>query len=420
MREPDPDSGNGPYAPGTRTDREAAARVLVVDDDASARESLVKILGRLGYQTEEARDGVEALTKLALDIDLVLTDASMPLMDGFQVIERIRGDPESLDLPIVMITGLDSHDDRLRAMEAGVNDFITKPYDVTELRLRVAWLVRMKKATDTLKQQQVDLETTVRRRTHELRRSLEETVQAQRATYAAHLDTIRRLVLAAEYKDRDTAAHIERIGSYCTVLGRAFGMSPRELEILRYAAQMHDVGKLGVPDRILLKEGPLTDEEWAVMKRHTTVGGKILEGSPSELLQEGRMIALSHHERWDGTGYPEGLEGEAIPLQGRMCAVADVFDALSHDRHYRDALPLDTVYEMLEAGRGKHFDPEVLDVFMDLRGEIEEVRARSSDPEGAISELEMRELSHPPEDTPDGPEQTGSPASPTARSAEGA
>jgi putative two-component system response regulator len=255
-----------------------------------------------------------------------------------------------------------------------VNDFVTKPFDVTELRLRSSWLLRLKEARDAIRRHRADLEETVEERTHALRKSLEATAEAQRGTHEAHLDTIRRLVIAAEYKDRDTAAHIERIGRYAEALGRAVGLAPRDVEILRHAAPMHDVGKIGIPDAVLLKPGKLDDDEWAVMKQHTTIGARILSDSPSKVLQVGEIIAQTHHEKWDGSGYPEGLEGEAIPLEGRICAVADVFDALTSNRHYRDGFPNDVVYDMMESQRGRHFDLTVLDAFFNLRDEVEQIQ----------------------------------------------
>ena len=361
-------------------------RILVVDDDEDSRKTLVRVLKHLGYETEEAADGIEALAKLVLDADLVLLDATMPNMDGFEVTREIRANPALRDLPVVMVTGLDSQDDRLRAVDVGVNDFLTKPFNLPELQLRIGWLLRMKDATDALKEQRAALEAAVERRTADLRRALEASVRAQRETYAAHVDTIRRLVLAAEYKDRDTAAHIERIGHYSGVLGKALGMSPSALQVLRHASEMHDVGKMGIPDSILLKPGPLNDAEWAVMRSHTTLGARILDGSPSELLKLGRLIALTHHERWDGSGYPAGLAGEKIPLEGRICAVADVFDALTNDRHYRDALTNLTVYGMMESEKERHFDPRVVQAFLDHRKEIEEAQEAwpSREPQGTL------------------------------------
>ncbi len=361
-------------APATRP-----KRVLVVDDQEDTRLILRRVLANLGYDVELARDGLEALAKLELDVDLVLLDAEMPGMDGFEVAQRIRHDPRLIDLPIIMVTGLDAKEDRLRAVEAGVNDFISKPFEINELRLRSQWLLKLKEASDLLKRHQADLERTVEKRTAALRRALEEMATAQRRTHDAHLDTIRRLVIAAEYKDRDTAAHIERIGQFSEVIARALKLSPGEIETVRHAAPMHDVGKIGIPDAILLKPGTLTADEWEIMRQHTVMGGRILHGSPSEVLRAGEQIALSHHEKWDGTGYPNGLRGEGIPLGGRICAVADVFDALTSNRHYRDALPNESVYDMIETQAERHFDPEIVAVFLASKLEVEEIQRECRD-----------------------------------------
>lgn len=273
-----------------------------------------------------------------------------------------------------MVTGFDSREDRLHAVEAGVNDFLSKPFDITELRLRSQWLLRMKEATDTIKRHRAELELAVERRTAQLSLALDETAEAKFRTEEAHLDTIRRLVLAAEFKDRATAGHIERIGRYCALLATGLGLPPRDADILRHASPMHDVGKIGIPDAILTKPGKLDAGEWDIMKQHTTIGAKMLRGSPSELLQVGEVIALTHHERWNGSGYPDGTSGSAIPLPGRICAVADVFDALTNERQYRGALPNDTVYRMMREESGKHFDPNVLEVFFDHLREVETIQ----------------------------------------------
>ncbi|HXQ28376.1 MAG TPA: HD domain-containing phosphohydrolase [Gemmatimonadales bacterium] len=351
-----------------------AHRVLVVDDQADVRRALSRALQSCGYVVEEASDGIEALTKWKLDIDLVLLDLEMPGMDGYEVAQRLRSDPGSRDLPIIMVTGRDAREDRLRAVEAGANDFIGKPFELPELKARAASLLRMKEATDAMKRARGELEQLVARRTADLRRALDESALAQRTTYAAHLDSIRRLAIAAEFRDHDTADHIERIGVFCEHIARHLRMTPSEVETIRYASPMHDVGKLGIPDAVLLKAGPLDDTERDMMKRHTTIGARILHGSPSTLLQMGEVIALTHHERWDGQGYPNGLKGDAIPIPGRICAVADVFDALTSDRVYRPAMPHRVVYQSMESERGAHFDPAVLSVLLDRRDEFEGIQ----------------------------------------------
>jgi putative two-component system response regulator len=232
----------------------------------------------------------------------------------------------------------------------------------------------------------------VARRTADLRRTLEETADANRRTYAAHLDTIRRLVLAAELRDPETARHILRLSHYSAVLAKALHMSPGETDALCHAVTMHDVGKIGIPDAILFKRGALDAEERKVMESHTLIGGRILADSPSELMQQGCIVALSHHERWDGTGYPRRLHGEQIPLSGRICAVIDVFDAMTTNRPYRAPIPPPEALEVMRRARGLQFDPRLLDLFMDRLDEVMEVRERLV--EEAATALEL----WPPED----------------------
>jgi putative two-component system response regulator len=324
-----------------------------------------------GYDVEIASDGIEAIAKVGLGVDLVLTDAHMPNMDGFEVARRIRKMRSSEELPIVMVTSLEAREDRLRAYEVGINDFINKPVDPTELRLRLRWLLELKTAQDQLRRSKEDLERTVADRTRELRHALEEVTRAQREIQGAHLDTIRRLTLAAEYKDHDTAGHIERIGRYSQVLGMAMHLQPGTIDLLLHAAPMHDVGKLGIPDNILLKPGPLTPEERIVINTHTTIGGQILAGSTSPVIQMGERVALTHHEKWDGSGYPNGLSEVQIPLEARICSVVDFFDALTMDRPYRKAVPNDEVVEMIWSEKGTSFDPAVVDVFVRVRKDLE-------------------------------------------------
>ncbi len=345
--------------------------ILIVDDEEPNRETLASMVSCLGYESELARDGIEALAKVKLEIDLVLLDAAMPGMDGFEVARQIRSNPDLDEIPIVMVTGLSGKESRLRAVEAGANDFISKPVDLTELRVRLLSWLKAKEARDALKKNQALLEQTVRRRTADLHQALQAMAEAQRSAYEAHLDTIQRLAVAAEYKDGNTAAHIQRMSHYCALIGRGLDLPPGEMEILRYASPMHDVGKIGIPDAILLKAGKLNPHEWAIMKRHTVIGACILHGSSSRLLQAGESIALSHHEKWDGSGYPYALAGEEIPLYGRICAVADVFDALTTPRPYKEALNNERACEAMRKGRGSHFDPKILDLFFD---NLEEAR----------------------------------------------
>ncbi len=350
-------------------------RILVVDDDPEIRFLHTQYLESLGYEVEAAHDGIEGLAMVQLDIDLVLVDADMPNMDGFEVARRLREESGHQDLPVVMVTGLARKEDRIRAYEVGISDFLNKPVDPHELRLRLRWLLELKDARDQLKTHQALLEQKVERRTNALRAALEEMTEAKRSTYEAHLDTIRRLTLAAEYKDRDTGGHIERIGRYSELMGRVLGHAPGDLEVILHAAPMHDVGKLGIPDRILLKPGPLDAQERAVMNTHTEIGAQILSGSDSPVIRMGARIALAHHEKWDGSGYPNGLAGEAIPEEARICAVVDFFDALTMDRPYRAAVPNDQVVEMMRESTGTHFDPRMFAAFEEVLPEVERIQA---------------------------------------------
>jgi len=353
---------------------ETPKRILIVDDDEQTRGLMAALVASLGHDPESAEDGFGALAKLKLDIDLVMLDVMMPGMDGFEVARRMRQDADDGDVPIIMVTGLADSGDRLSAVKAGVNDFITKPVDRTDLEVRIGSLLGAKEKQDAIKRHQSELEVMVEKRTQALRRALGEMAEAQRQLHEAHVDTIYRLALAAEQRDSETGAHIHRISGYCAVLGKGMGLPPGDVERLRHASVMHDVGKLGIPEAILLKPGKLTPEEMQTMKEHTTIGGRILRGSPSDVIRLGEVIAMSHHEKWDGSGYPKGLAGEEIPVWGRICAVADVFDALTSERPYKEAYTNERAYQILLEGRGSHFDPDVIDVFFQRAHEIEAIQ----------------------------------------------
>lgn len=348
--------------------------ILVVDDDVINRDLLEDLLELFGHHVESVKSGLEALVYLqAGDVhkmpDLVLLDVMMPGMNGFDVARAIRRDPALNDLPIIMVTALTDREDRLRAVEAGANDFISKPIDKTELRVRINSLLKMKEAQDAIKQHRAQLEDTVKQRTEALQSAMEKVIVSRQEADVAHLDTVYRLAVASEYKDKDTATHIRRVTNYCDLLARHLGLPEEEREALCVASPMHDVGKLGIPDAILLKPGKLDPEEWAVMQEHTTIGARILSGSPSTVLRVGQIIALSHHEKWDGSGYPYGLAGTDIPLWGRICAIADVFDALTNERPYKKAFTNEQAFEIMREESG-HFDPDLLELFFQIKDEI--------------------------------------------------
>lgn len=354
-------------------------RILIVDDEEANRDLLEAFVESLGYEAEFAKDGIEALSKVKLDIDLVLMDVMKPGMDGYEATRQIRNDQNANDLPIIMVTALTDKEDRLRAVESGANDFISKPVDKTELRIRTASILKMKESQDTVKHYQAELEAKIKQRTMQLRQALNESVKAEREANAAHIETIFRLVVAVEYKDEDTANHIKRMSYYSRILAGRLHLSPSEVEIIHLASPLHDVGKMGTPDNILFKPGIHAPEEREIMKQHVTFGGQILHGSPSKLLQAGETIALTHHEKWDGSGYPKGLAGKDIPLFGRITAVADVFDALLSKRPYKDALSKEDSLEVMKNSRGKHFEPKLVDLFLENIEEVFAVQKKYKD-----------------------------------------
>ena len=322
-------------------------RVLAVDDQAANVVLLERLLTAWGFEqvrTTTDSGGVVDLVA-AWDPDLLLLDLQMPQPDGFAILDALAvRDHQPARLPVLVLTADITPDARRRALSAGASDFVGKPFDLDELRLRVGNLLDARRLQAELLAVNHRLEDRVRERTRELERS--------------RLEVLERLALAAEYRDDDTYRHTERVGHAAALLARRLGMSEDEVALLRRAAPLHDIGKVAIPDRILLKPGRLTPEEFEEMKEHTTAGARILGGSASPLLQMAEVIAASHHERWDGSGYPLGLAGEDIPLHGRLVAVADVFDALTHARPYKEAMPVGAALREMEAMTGS-FDPRV-------------------------------------------------------------
>lgn len=341
-------------------------KVLLVDDEPSNISLMKGFLGRMGLETVGTENAKSALQILDESFDLVLTDVMMPGINGYEFVRMVRGRKEFFDLPIIMVTTLYDKDDRLKAAESGANDFISKPIDLTELRVRVTSLLKLKQHQDELKEFRLKLESTVRMRTKALQQALNQLKQT-------NYEVVFRLSAAAEFRDNETAEHIKRMSVSAANLARTAGLTNEEVDIVLHASPLHDIGKIGVPDNILLKPSKLTAEEWGVMKTHTEIGGRILEGSNNPLLKAGEIIARTHHERWDGTGYPQGLSGLDIPVYGRICAIADVFDALTNVRPYKPAFPVEKAVEIMQEGRGTHFDPDLLDLF------LEEVARREPD-----------------------------------------
>jgi putative two-component system response regulator len=333
------------------------ASVLVVDDEESNLRLLRRILTRAGFTEIRATTDPRQVAALVADAepDVVLLDLHMPGRDGFEVLEDLapltRGtDSPGGPLPVIMLTGDASPAVKRQALALGAKDFVAKPFDVPEIVLRIHNLLETRELHRALWKQNAALETTVQERT----RALED----------SQAEMLARLAAASEFRDDDTGQHTQRVGESAAQLAKALGLSTSQVELIRHAAPLHDVGKIGVPDSILLKPGKLTPEELAIMQTHTTVGAAMLAGGRTPLVQMSERIARSHHERWDGTGYPDRLAGVAIPLEARLVAVADVFDALTSDRPYRRAWAMDRVVAHMREGAGSHFDPVIVDAFL--------------------------------------------------------
>ena len=338
--------------------------ILVVDDQLQNIELLEAHLVPQGYEIVKAANGEEALGKLSGNqIDLILLDVMMPGMDGFEVTRRVRQDDKNRLLPIILITALRKTEDRVKGIEAGCDDFISKPVDKMELLARVRSLLKVKACNDLMANYRKELESELTKRTEELRHAFE-------SIKAASLETIYRLSVASEYKDEDTGAHIKRMSRYSAAVARRMGLDESTIETILYAAPMHDLGKIGIPDFILAKPAKLNPMELEIMKQHTVIGAKILKGSNTEFIRLGETIAQHHHEKWDGSGYPNSLKGIEIPIAGRITAIADVFDALTSKRPYKEPLSVEKSLAIIREGRGSHFDPDVVDAFFAIQDEI--------------------------------------------------
>lgn len=353
--------------------------LLVVDDEQANVLFLERLLRRSGYRdVKSTTDPYEVEEMLAeVEPDLILLDLHMPGLDGHQVMHRLSHIiPESTYLPILVLTADAAPATKQRALVGGAKDFLTKPLDAPEVLARVANLLETRRLHLQLKEHNVQLEDKVRERTADLWATISQLELAQNDLRLAQEETITSLSLAAEFRDDETFRHIERMSRYCSLIGASMGLDGGRRETLRIAAKMHDVGKIGIADAILRKPGKLTPQEFEAMKAHTEIGHDILSGATSELAQMAATIAWTHHERLDGSGYPRGLAGDDIPIEGRIAAVADVFDALTTHRVYRKAFVLPKALAIMREGRGSHFDPDILDVFFDAIDEVLELKER--------------------------------------------
>ena len=356
------------------SDPEASIAILIVDDEPAALRTLKRILAKTGYRVESARSAEEATEKLAADsFALVLSDVNMPGGSGMDLLEAISANGSHI--ATVMVTGVDDHELAERALTMGAYGYVIKPFESNEILISVTNALRRRALEMENLQHRERLEQQVQERTAHLWNALRDLEQAQEKVSRSHELTIRKLAMAAEYRDVETADHVERMSRLCALIASKLGMDGDRVKLLEMAAVMHDVGKIGIPDAILMKPGKLKPEEIEIVKTHSEIGFRILQDESSPLLELAAMIALTHHERWDGTGYPAGTAGEDIPLEGRLAAVSDVFDALTNNRVYRRAFSLGEAIEMMRDGRGTSFQPELVDILLDSIDEVVALRA---------------------------------------------
>ncbi|MBE0439154.1 MAG: response regulator [Gammaproteobacteria bacterium] len=349
-----------------KTDSQSA-NILIVDDQIPNVKLLEMILSRAGYSnvfsTTDSRQAKPIY--LEHDIDLVLLDIRMPHLDGFEVMEQLKAEISDDYLPVLVLTAELTSETRARALDSGAKDFLTKPFDQLEVLQRIGNMLEVRLLHKQVRQQNQILEQKVKERTAELERS--------------RIEIIERLGRAAEYKDNETGNHILRMSNYSKILAKAAGIADDEAELICLASSMHDIGKIGIPDNILLKQGKLDPDEWEIMKTHVDIGADLLSGSDHPLLIKARAVAMTHHEKWDGSGYPNNIKGEEIPIEGRICAICDVFDALTSARPYKPAWPIEKALTVLREEKGRHFDPNLVTLFESVLDDVLAFRAHHLD-----------------------------------------
>ena len=347
------------------------SRILIVDDEKGICDILQMSLQLAGFECLTAYNGDDAVRILETEsLAAVITDIRMPGVDGVELVKIAR---EKHQVDSIVMTAYMKEYTYERIIENGASDFVFKPITPNELIVRLRRVLRERALLADRNRKNLELHAAL----YELRE--------------AYHDTINRLVLAAEYKDENTGDHVMRIGRISALLAEKSGLSRSQVESIFFAAPMHDVGKIGIPDHILLKPGKLTEDEFAVMQQHTTIGGAILANPKAEILRHAREIALTHHERWDGKGYPHGLAGEAIPIGGRIVKLVDVFDALTSVRPYKDPYPVEVAIELIRKDSGTHFDPKLVELFLGLKDEIAEIKKRTCGKQGAPAEFRLSE-----------------------------
>ena len=338
------------------------AKILLIDDEPVNLEILQEILAEDGFldivSTTDPHEGVRLYANN--DFDIVLLDLSMPGINGLEVMKKFKEVNKKIEIPVLVVTALNDDELRLKSLKNGAKDFITKPFNHQEVLARTINLLEVRLVHKQLNEYNATLENEVRERTRELNDT--------------RLDIIRRLSAAVEYRDYDTGSHVIRMSYFSKIIARASNLPETEVDLIFHASPMHDIGKIGIPDSILQKPGKLNEEEWKIIKTHTTIGAKIIGSHQSSLLQYARQIALTHHEKWNGSGYPNGLIGENIPIAGRIVAIADVFDALTSTRTYKVAWTIQNAVDYIIEKSGIEFAPEQVNAFLKNLPEILEIK----------------------------------------------
>jgi len=346
------------------------SRILIIDDERANLTLIEKVLELDGYNnyisTVDSTQAIELYQQH--QPHLILLDLNMPVFDGFDIMNQLAAiEPEDNFPSILVLTAQIGRETRIRALNSGAKDYVHKPFDRVELLSRIRNQLEVKLLYETVQNQKNVLEEKVAERTQELNDT--------------RLEIIQRLGLAAEYRDNETGLHIIRMSKMSAALAKAVGMSDHECELVLNASPMHDIGKLGIPDSVLLKPGKLDAEEWEVMQTHAAIGAEILSGGNSELLEQARLIALTHHEKWDGSGYPKGLKGEEIPLVGRIVALADVYDALTSERPYKKAWSSEKAVSYIKDMSGTQFDPKLVEKFIEILPSVQSISERYGEPD---------------------------------------
>jgi putative two-component system response regulator len=347
--------------------------VLLCDDEILNRKVASKILNKEGFSVIEAQDGKEAIELLKnKKIDLILMDLMMPGMDGYEATQIIKDDDELSTIPLIIISALSDKGAIIKALELGADEYLTKPFDITDFRLRIKNAIKIGMYQNMLKDHKTLLEAQVKEKTKDLQSALVEVQNSEK-------DIISILSKMAAYRDNETSLHTIRVGDMAALMAKKFGWNNDEIELMRLAAPMHDIGKVGIDDMILLKPGKLDENEFFKMKEHSLIGHSILSQKKTPLLKLAAEIAYTHHEKYNGSGYPQGLIGDAIPLSGAIVSVVDVFDALLSERPYKKAFSLERALDIMQSDSGSHFHPKIIELFLNNLDEILEIRKRLRD-----------------------------------------